>query len=58
VALGLATGFFETMKSVNGELQFVDEHLARLWKGLQVLQFNIPKHFTPDSLEYENTVFC
>lgn len=51
--LRFGDGLFETMKSVNGELQFVDEHLARLWKGLQVLQFNIPKHFTPDSLEYE-----
>ena len=51
--LRFGDGLFETIKSVNDELQFVDEHLARLWKGLQVLQFNIPKHFTPDSLEYE-----
>jgi branched-chain amino acid aminotransferase len=44
-------GLFETMKSIKGELQFIDEHFARLWKGLQVLQFNIPKHFTPDYLQ-------
>lgn len=46
-------GLFETIKSKNGRLQFIDEHFARLWKGLQVLQFNIPKHFTPDNLENE-----
>ena len=46
-------GLFETIKSIKGELQFIDEHLARLWKGLQVLQFNIPKHFTPEYLQDE-----
>jgi branched-chain amino acid aminotransferase len=46
-------GLFETIKSINGQLQFIDEHFARLWKGLQVLQFNIPKHFTPDHLQNE-----
>ena len=46
-------GLFETIKSIKGQLQFIDEHFARLWKGLQVLQFNIPKHFTPDYLQDE-----
>lgn len=46
-------GLFETIKSIQGQLQFIDEHFARLWKGLQVLQFNIPKHFTPDYLQDE-----
>jgi branched-chain amino acid aminotransferase len=46
-------GLFETIKSIKGNLQFIDEHFARLWKGLQVLQFSIPKHFTPDYLEDE-----
>ena len=46
-------GLFETIKSIKGELQFIDEHFARLWKGLQVLQFNIPKHFTPEYLQDE-----
>lgn len=49
--LRFGDGLFETIKSINGQLEFLDEHLARLWKGMQVLQFNIPKHFTPDSLE-------
>jgi len=46
-------GIFETMKSINGRLQFTDEHFARLWHGMQVLQFSIPRHFTPDSLQEE-----
>ncbi len=46
-------GLFETIKCINGQLQFIDEHFARLWNGLQVLQFIIPKHFTPDRLQEE-----
>lgn len=44
-------GLFETIKSIKSRLQFIDEHFARLWKGLQVLQFNIPKNFTPNYLQ-------
>jgi branched-chain amino acid aminotransferase len=51
--LRFGDGLFETIKSINGQLEFVDEHFARLWKGLQVLQFTIPKQFTPDYLEQE-----
>jgi branched-chain amino acid aminotransferase len=51
--LRFGDGLFETIKSINGQLQFLDEHLARLWKGMKVLQFNIPKHFTPDGLQHE-----
>lgn len=46
-------GLFETIKCKNGHPEFLDEHLARLWKGMQVLQFDIPKRFTPDFLEQE-----
>ncbi|MEP7237833.1 MAG: aminotransferase class IV [Ferruginibacter sp.] len=51
--LRFGDGLFETLKSNNGLVAFIDEHFARLWKGLQVLQFNIPKHFTPDHLQEE-----
>lgn len=44
-------GLFETMKYSNGKLILADEHFARLWKGMQLLQFEIPKHFTPSILE-------
>lgn len=43
-------GLFETMKMVNGSIIFANEHFARLWKGMQTLQFEIPRHFTPEKL--------
>jgi len=46
-------GLFETIKYNNGQLIFADEHFARLWKGMQVLQFDVSKHFTPESLLQE-----
>jgi branched-chain amino acid aminotransferase len=46
-------GLFETIKMKNGLLAFEDEHFARLWKGLKVLQFEIPKHFTVEKLRQE-----
>ena len=46
-------GLFETIKVIKGQLVFADEHFARLWKGMAVLQFDIPKHFTPDKLHEE-----
>lgn len=51
--LRFGDGLFETIKSKNNHLEFIDEHFARLWKGMQVLQFTIPKQFTPDYLEQE-----
>jgi branched-chain amino acid aminotransferase len=46
-------GLFETIKMKNGKLLFEDEHFARLWKGLRVLEFDIPKHFTAEVLQKE-----
>jgi branched-chain amino acid aminotransferase len=46
-------GLFETMRLKNSQLVFANEHFARLWKGMHVLQFAIPKHFTPENLEKE-----
>lgn len=43
-------GLFETMKMRNGKIQLEDDHFARLWKGMATLQFDIPKHFNPDTL--------
>jgi branched-chain amino acid aminotransferase len=48
-------GLFETLKFHNGSLILVDEHFARLWKGMQLLQFDIPKLFTPDLLQQQVT---
>ena len=46
-------GLFETIKCINGQLIFADEHFARLWKGMNILQFELPRHFTPDKLTEE-----
>ncbi len=46
-------GLFETIKMINGKLILEDEHFARLWKGMATLQFEIPKHFTPEKLKEE-----
>lgn len=46
-ALRYGDGIFETMKFKNESIIFEDEHFARLWKGMALLQFDIPKHFTP-----------
>jgi len=44
-------GLFETMKSIKGRILLDDEHFARLWKGMNMLQFNLAGHFTPDNLQ-------
>ena len=36
-----------------GKLVLDNEHFARLWKGMSVLQFMIPKHFDPEKLQEE-----
>ena len=46
-------GIFETIKYINGKLILGNEHFARFWKGMQMLQFDIPKHLTPEKLETE-----
>jgi len=46
-------GLFETIRCRNGAPILIDEHLSRLWNGLRLLQFEIPKLFTPDLLEKE-----
>ena len=46
-------GIFETIKYNNGKLILGNEHFARFWKGMQMLQFDIPKHLTPEKLETE-----
>ncbi len=46
-------GIFETLKIRNGKIILGDDHFARLWKGMQLLQFDFPKLFTPEKLEEE-----
>ncbi len=44
-------GLFETIKYKNKELILVDEHFARLWKGMQLMKFEIPKLFKTEDLQ-------
>lgn len=44
-------GLFETIRYSGNQLILADEHFARLWKGIKLLGFNIPKLFTPEKLE-------
>jgi branched-chain amino acid aminotransferase len=50
-SLRYGDGLFETMKMVNEKIINKDFHFERLFNGLQTLQFNIPKNFTPSFLE-------
>lgn len=49
--LRFGDGLFETLKSSNNILQFIDDHFERLWKGMNLLQFKIPVHFTAEDLQ-------
>lgn len=46
-------GLFETIKYKNNELILADEHFARLWKGMLLLKFDIPKLFTTEIIQQQ-----
>ncbi len=46
-------GLFETLKVEKDILLFATEHFNRLWKGLQLLQFDLPNLFTKQKLQNE-----
>ncbi len=46
-------GIFETLKLKNNRILFADEHFARLWKGMQLLKFEVPRLFSPEKLHSE-----
>ena len=50
-ALRYGDGIFETLKLWQGNILFANEHFARLWRGMQLFQFDIPKHFSPEKLQ-------
>lgn len=43
-------GIFETMKWDGNNILFAADHFARLWKGMEFLQIDFPKWFTPAML--------
>ncbi|MEO7266103.1 MAG: aminotransferase class IV, partial [Ferruginibacter sp.] len=50
-ALRYGDGLFETIKFYNNQLVLINEHMARLWKGMQDMKMKIPKHFQPEKIE-------
>ncbi len=48
--LRFGDGLFETLKYVNNELLLFDEHIARLFKGMNSLKIEIPKHLTAEKI--------
>lgn len=46
-------GLFETMLCRDGQVLLADYHWERLFGGMQVLGFDVPKLFTPEWLEAE-----
>ncbi len=43
-------GIFETIKYKNKQLILIEKHIERLWKGMVLLCFEIPKLFTKEKL--------
>ena len=43
-------GLFETMKMLDGKIIHEADHVERLLHGMDVLQFDTPKHFTKENL--------
>jgi len=52
-ALRYGDGIFETLKFKNNECILLEDHLNRLWLGLDLLQFEKPKLFTKQYLRDE-----
>ncbi|CAN5350715.1 aminotransferase class IV [soil metagenome] len=44
-------GLFESMRLVNGNLTFAQQHLSRLMAGVNLLQMHLPENFVSISLE-------
>ncbi len=51
-------GLFETMRLSKGKIIFEAAHFDRLWDGMTVLQFELPKHFTKQMLIEEVLLLC
>ncbi len=51
--LRFGDGLFETIKYKNNEFQLLDEHLQRLWSGLEKMSFELPGLFTQQKIKDE-----
>lgn len=51
-------GLFETMKVSKGNIALAQFHFERLFSGLSLLKFEVPKLFTADKLQQEIVQLC
>jgi branched-chain amino acid aminotransferase len=51
-------GLFETMKMADGKIQLAPYHFERLFSGLSLLKFEIPKLFTAEKLQQDILALC
>ncbi|CAN5368686.1 branched-chain-amino-acid transaminase [soil metagenome] len=51
-------GLFETIRLSKGKMIFEAAHFDRLWNGMKVLEFELPKHFTKEMLQEEVLLLC
>ena len=51
-------GLFETMKMQNGIIQLANYHFERMFSGLSLLKFDLPRLFTKKILEQEILQLC
>lgn len=51
-------GLFETMKMIDGKILLLSYHFERLFAGLSLLKFEIPKLFTVEKLQQELLHLC
>ncbi|MCX6319308.1 MAG: aminotransferase class IV [Bacteroidetes bacterium] len=51
-------GLFETMRMIKGQLPWWDAHWARLQKGLQLLQYELPGLFNAEKLKQDIITLC
>ncbi|HTL09399.1 MAG TPA: aminotransferase class IV [Chitinophagaceae bacterium] len=51
-------GLFETIRYSNGQLQLAEAHFNRLFKGLSLLGFELPRLFTPQALADQAVALC
>ena len=57
-SLRYGDGLFETIKTINGKMQLRDYHFERLFAGMDLLQFEIPRYFTVEYLEDKIAELC
>ena len=51
-------GLFETIKLMKGNIALAQFHFERLFSGLSLLKFEIPKLFTADKIQQEIIKLC